>query len=411
MNRKIKQMNEAQILDIIESMIPQYYRSSLAGAENVIKYILNGKEFNLHASRTNTPKLNRLKEFVENNIDSLLNYNAPSLKSNIESIEATVVKEWLRIKGFDANWFEMFEYLDRVTSRTNENLHVGINFIYNQNECGKEKIFNLGHDKIMDILSDSRYTYFKIGKNYTYLDYKCIQWNDIKNPVSYSQIPQFLQPYASILESTEECAITMTRLGDIIIYSKSSIFASKRKGRWTIYEDGTLKNCFVDALAHLPGKNSYWIACNIFDLVWDISYRRHGALLIIKPQSLPILVNNTESIIESAKAENIRFKMKEALKRIDLSSKENSYKPIILELASIDGAIIFDECGKIEAFGAIVQTHPKANHCLGARTTGAMSALEHGYIPIKVSSDGDISLYKIVRDKCGNEETIELNFT
>ena len=84
-------------------------------------------------------------------------------------------------------------------------------------------------------------------------------------------------------------------------------------------------------------------------------------------------------------------------------------KRVLLEIASLDGAVIFDGASVL-AFGSMIRTHPSIDNTLGARTTAALSAHKYGGYPIKISSDGDITIYFTSQDEAGNESHTELNF-
>ena len=64
----------------------------------------------------------------------------------------------------------------------------------------------------------------------------------------------------------------------------------------------------------------------------------------------------------------------------------------LVEMACIDGAIVFDDAHLL-AVGALIRSHPDAGSQLGARITAARSAYLWGAHPIAVSSDGDVTLH------------------
>lgn len=72
-------------------------------------------------------------------------------------------------------------------------------------------------------------------------------------------------------------------------------------------------------------------------------------------------------------------------------------KRLLMELASIDGAVIFDN-KRLLAIGAIIKSNKKASEESGARSTAALSAYHWGGRPVKVSSDGEITVYFASRD-------------
>jgi DNA integrity scanning protein DisA with diadenylate cyclase activity len=70
-------------------------------------------------------------------------------------------------------------------------------------------------------------------------------------------------------------------------------------------------------------------------------------------------------------------------------------------MACIDGAIVFDD-HHLLAVGALIESHPSVGNQLGARTTAARSAYLWGAHPIKVSTDGDVSVY--FKSRSGDSE-------
>jgi DNA integrity scanning protein DisA with diadenylate cyclase activity len=73
------------------------------------------------------------------------------------------------------------------------------------------------------------------------------------------------------------------------------------------------------------------------------------------------------------------------------TTKALKKKRLLTELASIDGAVIFDD-GQLLAVGAIIRSHSDAGTQIGARSTAAFSAFRWGGHPIKVSSDGEVTV-------------------
>lgn len=85
----------------------------------------------------------------------------------------------------------------------------------------------------------------------------------------------------------------MTHIWAQPLFGDSLLF-TKRKGNWTIYESLHLKNAFLDAIPD----TDYGVKCNIFDLIWNLSYRRHGAPIILSEKGLfENHIINKESIL------------------------------------------------------------------------------------------------------------------
>ena len=64
----------------------------------------------------------------------------------------------------------------------------------------------------------------------------------------------------------------------------------------------------------------------------------------------------------------------------------------LIEMAGVDGAVVFDD-DHLLAVGALIRSHPNVGNQLGARATAARSAYLWGGRPIKVSSDGDVAIF------------------
>lgn len=108
---------------------------------------------------------------------------------------------------------------------------------------------------------------------------------------------------------------------------------------------------------------------------------------------LPMLVSSVrakESETNSERASGCAA----AVQGINLTKQGASMnkRRLIAEIASVDGAVIFDT-GGVVAFGAVIKPHNSVSSETGARTTAAKSAYRHGGIPLKISSDGQASVY------------------
>ncbi|MUG71956.1 hypothetical protein GNP93_14895 [Paenibacillus validus] len=242
----------------------------------------------------------------------------------------------------------------------------------------------LNIQKYLDMLAETNYTYFKVGDNWTYHSYEFISIDDVNDP-GQILVPQFLIPYQNRL-GKNECGITRTKRGDLIIYDKRGLLASYRKGSWKIYKATSLKNTLIKIC-----KNNHWMGTNLYPILFDLSYRRHGALIIIdQKDNYKEFINNEQSLLNNSKGTPLHQALSRRLGQIDLKSKDAVSKPLLLELASIDGAIVFNKKGKLVAFGAMIKSHSNSNSEQGARSSAALSAFHYGALPFKVSSDGEI---------------------
>jgi len=67
---------------------------------------------------------------------------------------------------------------------------------------------------------------------------------------------------------------------------------------------------------------------------------------------------------------------------------------VVVELASLDGAVVLDNHGRIQAYGAVLSPKKsgRTHGTEGSRTKAAIGASNYG-LALKVSSDGGITVY------------------
>ena len=148
-------------------------------------------------------------------------------------------------------------------------------------------------------------------------------------------------------------------------------------------------------------------------MVFDLSFRRQGALLVYDPEHrLLERILNPESIMSpfgkrngnaTRNREYGQVLIGSSIEDIAIGKKGGSIKRKrqLIELASIDGAIVFDDTNLL-AVGALIRSHPDAGSHLGARITAARSAYLWGAHPIAVSSDGDVTVH--FQSRSGDEQ-------
>jgi hypothetical protein len=179
---------------------------------------------------------------------------------------------------------------------------------------------------------------------------------------------------------------------------REGILAARRKRKWKVYDVRTFKN----SLALCLGKQD--VGASLFEIVFDLSFRRYGALLIYDPKhSTRDHIRNEASIMFSgwkkkthqpAGAAAGQALIGRSLENLAMAQGVGAmlWKRRLIELARVDGAVIFDDAHLL-AVGAIIESHPDAGDQLGARATAARSAFLWGAHPVKVSSDGDVTVY------------------
>lgn len=404
-------MNVEYLAHIIEEMMPTLLQKKTDsvdwGSEIVINFDGEKVSYITYNTSFNHGDQLKIKQYIENRACDYLALKLNSLSMEKEWICRDICAKWLELKSKikQEEWLSIIEYCKEQTNRTYENMPVVWNFILDPDidEENSASLRNSSDGKLLDLLAGSNYTFFRLDSNLNITSYDCVNWNETADKTSYSSVPNFLQPYWKKV-TQGKIGISITHAGDILIYSNpGGMLVSIRKGRCTLYENACVKNMFLSCLKCRTQSPPYSVACNIFDAAWDLSYRRHGALIIASDdKSYKEHIVNKGSIFDSEECTGIRNELRKSFDNVRVDSLEK--KSIFLEMASVDGAVVVNtESGRIEAFGSIIETHPNAAKENGARTTAAKSAIWHGHMyPVKVSSDGDITLY--VRTKISKTE-------
>jgi hypothetical protein len=317
------------------------------------------------------------------------------MPSLIDVLLESFAIEWLRMHSGGTDWVKLIKYLETVARRTHENAPVALNLII-RDGTGIGDISQPYLQKFFDRLASSNFSYLAVDSALRLIDYGEVAWDQVKNVTSYKFHPEFLHPIYSVMEDTDISA-HLTAQGDLIIMNKAGLLATRRKRKWKLYDVRTFKN----SLAYCLG--NYLIGANLFEVVFDLSFRRQGALLIYDPDhQLRERILNVESIVyagwkidsEAIDRQCGQSLMSRSIEDIGVGKKVGSLKRKrrLVEMACVDGALIFDD-DRILAVGALIRSHPSVGSQLGARTTAARSAYLWGARPIQVSSDGDVTIY------------------
>jgi hypothetical protein len=379
-------MNTQKAINAVIEMVPNWYRAK--GGRYPFQIRVGEHESTFYTQRWLTPALQEFREVVQDELPRLIkSVRAFPETVGIELIQEYFAEQWLRQHDPDIQWRKLFEYNRALQFRTYENTEIGFNIVIGRDQ-GRSDITQGKIQKLIDPLASSNSTYFVVDQELQFVDYREIRWSDIKEVREYKFHPEFLHPFFSVL-GEKEWSAHKTNRGDLVILKKSGLAAAKRKGRWKIYDSATLKNSISDCVG------DYRVGCNLFEIVFDLSFRRHGALLVFdQDKKLLPHIANPESVFGNANQDTAREMLHDSVGLIPMGAATRSErkKSLFLEVASLDGAVIFTK-EKVLAVGAMIRTHPDVNALAGARSTAALSAYKYGGRPIKVSSDGEITVY------------------
>jgi DNA integrity scanning protein DisA with diadenylate cyclase activity len=190
------------------------------------------------------------------------------------------------------------------------------------------------------------------------------------------------------------CGVALSRQGDILIFDEGTLRFTYRYGRWQYWNHAhVVKLLHERARAQrVPKQIVGRVVGAIYRAALDVSFRRSGGLFVIlhNRRSLRQVVRQGDAIGDHKRSPT-DFDFDAVLQDHKLQALP---RVITVELASLDGAIVLENSGKILAYGAILQPK-KAGRIIGtegSRTKAAIGASNYG-LAIKISSDGDIEVY------------------
>ncbi len=318
------------------------------------------------------------------------------LPSLIDVLLESMALEWLRLHAGTINWNKLLKYLESLARRTYENQPVVLNLLI-RDGVGSGDITDPRLQKFLDRLASSSFSLLAVDRDLRLIEYGEVSWDQVKDGNSSRFYPDFLHPIHSVLRNGDLSA-HLTSQGDLIIMNKAGLLAARRKRKWKLYDVRTFKN----SLSYCLG--NYAVGVNLFEIIFDLSFRRMGALLIYDPDHrLGERILNSESILYPPWREELdtppdtftgQSLIGRSLENIAIGRGVGSLdrKRLLTEMACVDGAVVFDD-ESILAVGALIRSHPAVGSHLGARTTAARSAYLWGAHPIMISSDGDVTIY------------------
>jgi hypothetical protein len=202
--------------------------------------------------------------------------------------------------------------------------------------------------------------------------------------------PRWAEPMARASRD-RRCGISLSRQGDLLVFDEGSLRFTYRNGRWQYWNHAHLVTLLRDRARaqHVRPSNLGRIVGDVYRVALDISFRRAGALFVVlrNRHSLRKIVRVGDAIDDPGRTPaDVEFDQAVGGSGITRS--------VIVELASLDGAVVLNNSGHVLAYGAVLR--PRRTGRLrgseGSRTKAAIGASHYG-LSVKVSSDGDITVY------------------
>lgn len=383
-----------EIASEIISLVPSWYQAQCGPNRYLLRIGDHEEPFYHH--RGFTPSLERFLELVyttTEDVDRQRIHAAPGL---LDILLEGLAIEWLKIHSPTTDWIRIIDYLEQVSRRTHETEPVSLNLVI-QDGKGAGDITQPSVQKFLDRLASSLFSFLAVDRSLRLIEYGAVEWSQIRDVDSPKFYPEFLHPIHGILAPDELC-VHLTPQGDLILMDRNGLLAARRKRKWKLYDTPA----FTDSLVHCLGNAA--VVANLLEVILDLSFRRRGALLIYDPRhEIRGHILNRESIVFSgwrtdlgleSGTESGQAVIAPTLRDLAIGKSVEALrrKRRLIELANVDGALIFDD-DQLLAAGAIIESHPSARNQYGTRTMAAQSGYLWGASPVNISSDGEVAVY------------------
>lgn len=193
--------------------------------------------------------------------------------------------------------------------------------------------------------------------------------------------------------------VLLTRHGDILILEAGTLRLTYRAGHWQYWNHSHLVDLLRSSARaqRVSPKIIGFVVNRLYRAALDSSFRRSGALFV--------LLRNRQQAGDLVRAADLignqsRPQIDEAFD-LGLPSRliQRLPTPLLVELASLDGAVVVNNSGELMAYGAVLDPKRKgrADAEEGSRTKAAIGASKYG-LALKVSADGEIVAYREGRE-------------
>jgi len=291
----------------------------------------------------------------------------------------------------------VFEALHTLSEQSYENRALTFGCILDPraNSGGQDSRFPddfLGKKKYK-ALSDGFRTAYHISANGRIIDFVDLDRFVTKSLSEKHYYPDWSEPIARASRS-KRCGIALSRQGDILIFDQGSLRFTYRYGRWQYWNHAHLVRLLRNRARaqRVRRKVLSRVVRAIYRAALDVSFRRSGGLFVILHNRKKL-----HSVARVGDAIGDKKRDKEDLafdSVIGERSIQSLPRAVVVELASLDGAVVLANSGLVLAYGAVLQPKKagRIRGTEGSRTKAAVGASNYG-MAVKISSDGDITVY------------------
>ncbi len=216
--------------------------------------------------------------------------------------------------------------------------------------------------------------------------------------------PRVYVSHAKATRAGGHVVAVLTPAQEIKVFARGTMMFSYSDARWRLLDIPSKFAVWKEAIGTTgwPG-----LADTLFEAALNLGEARTGALFVVlrdPEESVPELIAPVDQIAaeeafdDPEDPENLSPRhAKRALHHVVRGRKLSEIAPAVLEsIASLDGAVVVDQNGRLLTFGAILRIAPEALELgrafQGARTLAGQAASLHGPV-LKVSEDGYLTMF------------------
>ena len=324
--------------------------------------------------------------------------NDVSLSAIRNAFDEQIIAEHLKSHHtLELELADVFQSLHELAEETYENKSLTFGCLLDPNQSANEKpsLFprDLLESKKYKALSDGFRTAYHVSCEGAVINFLDLRTTD-NSPLSSSHFyPQWAEDLAAANRGGR-CGLCLSRHGDVLVFDEGNLRFSYRYGRWQLWNHRHLVNLLKNRARaqHVQPAVLGKVVSSIYRAALDVSFRRSGGLFVVlrNRKHRRCVVRSGDAVGDSS-----RQKADREFDNIVRSQKIQTLpRAIAAELASLDGAVVLDNGGRILAYGAVLDPKKKGRlrGTEGSRTKAAIGASNYG-LAIKISSDGDITVY------------------
>ena len=288
---------------------------------------------------------------------------------------------------------EVFGALHTLAEQTYENRALTFGCILDpagRNESGAMFPKDFITSKKFRALSDGYRTAYHLSSSGQVLDFVDLDIFGRRSLTGKHFYPEWAEPMARASRD-RRCGIALSRQGDLLVFDEGTLRFTYRNGRWQYWNHAHLITLLRDRARaqRVPPARLGLLVGDVYRAALDISFRRSGGLFVILRNR-----GNLRKIVRAG----------DAIGDLGRASADSAFdeavggtaipRSVMVELASLDGAIVLNNSGSILAFGAVLRPRKtgRLSGSEGSRTKAAIGASHYG-LALKVSSDGDMTVY------------------